>query len=1293
MAKIFKKLGVKKYISILLSAVMILTTLFGAIGTIVASAEDTSLLTLNKVAEAVEGEDNTWDITLSVSGKKAITTTEVVMVIDLSTSMKGDKIKNVRNAAKSAASALLANEVTTVSLVTYGKNYSNEGKYTKDTLNALLTAIDNLTHYENTGTNIHAGLYEARQILESSNADRKYVMLMTDGAPTYAYSIEGISININEYCNTNSNNHFKLVNDYGYREINADGSTVYITKCLNAGSKYEVNGIRYDVLIGIGNRTEWTLYRAIPESERKCEHDYEAPEYAKMSDCIVKATDYEADLIKDSGAEIYGIGVGLTTSTQEILKGFTSGDDYVMYATDSAQSISEAFSTIAGKIRNAAESAVVTDPMGECFNLKGMTVDSVISKSQGDVAYNEETDSLTWNIGTIYEGVPATLTYRIVVDPDMLDSMNEDETYPTNKTTTISYINNKGEQATQEFPIPMAGITKASIKVNSIKVDENGDKVGDISTEYVDSNDTLSNEFVNTTFGTHTVTAKDLTADKLVFKGIEYEGNTTTSNSVDVTTTKVTPTKEVTIKYYEKTKSNVVINYYKDSLEGEFLGTDTESLANMEVGSDITLNANLLGQFRPAGYNTGVVADGSATVVNIDDSLNVVNVVYDTKTQLPYEVNYYKDSIAPSNLIGAPVTGVGEFGTQIPVDVEGKAPEGYKVNGTVSYSEGGNGTITEDADLNVVNVVYEKDAFKYVIKYYKDEIKDQDGYLLATVNGDAVTFGDKILAADVDNTYAKPAGYEAGIVSGDLTISANEADNVITVLYSKKAKVGYIIRYYNGSINEDNKLGEEKNENAIFESEIKLTDEELNAKKPEPKEGYNDGVVDEATSAKIVTADINNNVVNVIYTKAVIGYTIKYYKDTVEDNNLIGDPVYAEATYGEGIDITDAINAKKPDFGYKDGEIQAGSATVVSENLEDNVVIVLYEKDSFKYTVNYFLIDNEEAFLTVEDKAEFESDIPYVTKASDLGEDYKETLEGYEAEGVAELDAEGNGKVTYNPDKNIVNVTFDLADVEYTINYFKQVLNTETKELEVESIETLTGMAMNKATVNYETVDNVILRRSARVTSINVDVDKNMPERGYTNQVLVEGPDKLGVNKVDNEINITYQLGKFDVTVEYYFDNVLDEELTETNPEYYGLEVNSYEDKIKDGYEFSSVEGLGLGVSDNVEDNVIKVYYTIKEVPTEKPTNPQPTTEVAADEDVVTKPAPTEDIGEIAADEDFVDIGEVAAEEAIVDVGDVAADTTQTGDNNRTRMIYFMAIMLFAGALVVITSKKSSKED
>ncbi len=1289
MAKIFKKLKVKKYISILISAVMILTTLFGAIGTIVASAEDTSLLTLNKVAEAVEGEDNTWDITLSVSGKKAITTTEVVMVIDLSTSMSGDRIKNVRNAAKSAASALLANEVTTVSLVTYGKNYSNKGTYTKDTLNALLTAIDNLTINSNTGTNIHAGLYEARQILEASDADRKYVMLMTDGEPTYAYGIKSISLDINNYCRAGNSNHFST--SYARRYIDVYNNVRQYITYLNNVTEYEITEIVYDndVIMGSGNSSTYELYRAIPESDRICEHEHEAPEYANIKNVIVKATDYEANLIKDSGAEIYGIGVGLTTSTQEILEGFTSGNDYVMYATDSAQSISEAFSTIAGKIRNAAESAVVTDPMGECFNLKGMTVDSVISKSQGDVAYNEETDSLTWNIGTIYEGVPATLTYRIVVDPDMLDLMNEDETYPTNKTTTISYINNKGEQATQEFPIPMAGITKASIKVNSIKVDENGNKVGDISTEYVDSNDTLSNEFVNTTFGTHTVTAKDLTADKLVFKGIEYEGNTTTNNSVDVTTTKVTPTKEVTIKYYEKTKSNVVINYYKDSLEGEFLGTDTTSLVNMEVGSDITLNANLLGQFRPAGYNTGVVADGSATVVNIDDSLNVVNVVYATKTQLPYEVNYYKDSIAPSNLIGAPTTGVGEFGTQIPVDVEGKAPEGYKVNGTVSYSEGGNGTITEDANLNVVNVVYEKDAFKYVIKYYKDEIKDEDGYLLDTVNKDAVTFGEKILASSVDNNHAKPDGYEAGIVSGDLTISANEADNVITVLYSNKAKVGYIIRYYDGSIDENNKLGEVENKDAIFESEIKLTDEELNAKKPTPTKAYNDGVVDEATSAKIVTANISDNVVNVIYTKAVIGYTIKYYKDTLDDNNLIDKPVFAEATYGEEIDITDAINAKKPDFGYKDGEIQAGSATVVSENLEDNVVIVLYEKDNFKYTVNYFLIDNEEAFLTVEDNAEFESDIPYVTKASDLGDDYKETLEGYEAEGVVELDAEGKGKVTYNPDKNIVNVTFDLADVEYTINYFKQVLNTETKEVEVESIETLTGMAMNKATVNYETVDNVILRRSARVTSINVDVDKNMPEKGYTNEVLVEGPDKLGANKDDNEINITYQLGKYDVTVEYYFDNVLDEELTETNPEYFGVEVNSYEDKIKEGYEFSSVEGLGLVVSDNVEDNVIKVYYTIKEVPTETPTqtptNPQPTTEVAADEDVVTKPAPieapTEDVGEIAADEDFVDVGEVAA------------DTTQTGDNNRTRMVYCMAIMLFAGALVVVTSKKSSKED
>ena len=71
---------------------------------------------------------------------------------------------------------------------------------------------------------------------------------------------------------------------------------------------------------------------------------------------------------------------------------------------------------------------------------------------------------------------------------------------------------------------------------------------------------------------------------------------------------------------------------------------------------------------------------------------------------------------------------------------------------------------------------------------------------------------------------------------------------------------------------------------------------------------------------------------------------------------------------------------------------------------------------------------------------------------------------------------------------------------------------------------------------------------------------------------------------------------------EYYYNNVIDTTKTETQYAEIGAVINTYIDKVADGYELDTekgtdgVEGLPLTVSENVSENVIKVYY--KSIPT-----------------------------------------------------------------------------------------------
>lgn len=93
-------------------------------------------------------------------------------------------------------------------------------------------------------------------------------------------------------------------------------------------------------------------------------------------------------------------------------------------------------------------------------------------------------------------------------------------------------------------------------------------------------------------------------------------------------------------------------------------------------------------------------------------------------------------------------------------------------------------------------------------------------------------------------------------------------------------------------------------------------------------------------------------------------------------------------------------------------------------------------------------------------------------------------------------------------------------------------------------------------------------------------------------KTIILGWTRLNLNSVILESELEINYNNLEYKVEYYFDGELDEEMsviTDRNSK--GKVIDSYEEKVKEGYRLDKVENLPLTITENQEENVIKVYY------------------------------------------------------------------------------------------------------
>ena len=389
----------------------------GGTGTVSYDVDGTEV-TLSKTAQAVEGMENTYDITLSVrtSTSTSLKTNAgaVVLVIDRSNSMKycadcggngshardcGHYNRNNNNvttaqnrmtAAKGAAAEFLASYAGTnpaadrqLCIVTFGTDADVEmswhnvaggsGSNDYDTAAAEISGINIRSNTQLGGTNLELGLYTAlNQLNTVSDYGSRSVITLTDGIPTYRMGRNGGTA--------------------------GDGSN---------GSSQNNNAAK--------NR---------------------------------------ADAIKNTGADLYtvcfGVADDVTYSGGPTVGNFlrdSIASSGCAYNADNSDELYAAFRAITESITSglSGKGWTATDPMTPYIDVTGGTGNS----------FYKDGSHYTWelsDVSTETEGNTTyyiyTYTYRVTFDPQF-EGFVEGEYYPTNEET---YLNIDGEQ--YAFPVP-----------------------------------------------------------------------------------------------------------------------------------------------------------------------------------------------------------------------------------------------------------------------------------------------------------------------------------------------------------------------------------------------------------------------------------------------------------------------------------------------------------------------------------------------------------------------------------------------------------------------------------------------------------------------------------------------------------------------------------------------------------------------------------------------------------------------------------------------------------------------
>ena len=589
---------------------------------------------------------------------------------------------------------------------------------------------------------------------------------------------------------------------------------------------------------------------------------------------------------------------------------------------------------------------------------------------------------------------------------------------------------------------------------------------------------------------------------------------------------------------------------------------------------------------------TGYKLDTATTPIVIGVNENVVKVYYvtdETQTkELSYTVEYYKDGVLDITdevkinvqLLEPNVLVVNKENINMVDKYDGYTlvntyPENipdtinsgdvikvhYEIRNDLSYivnyvEEGTNVSIadTKFVDNQTFNDVVIETAID--IKGY-NKLEEEKSITISTKENEIIFYytkvndleytvkyleegTEKVLAEDkiVENrTYLEEITEDAIDIEGYTKVNPSETiiidvnKNEIIFYYKKVQGLTYIVKYLEKDTNET-LIDDKVVEGNNFKDEISETSVNI------------DGYIAEEPTSQTIVIGMNENVITFYYTKrADLEYTIKYInKDTNEE--------IKESVVKDNQVFNSTVTEVAPNItGYN----SINNEETITITTGENEIIFYYEKlQGLVYTVKYLEKDTEVALANekVVDKNEFEDIV--TENAIDIA--------GYKAEEPK------TQSIVIGIEENTITFYYTKrTDLEYRVEYYYDEVLDESK---TEYIDNQT----------YQTV---------------IDTYNDKLIEGYKFDKVENIPLTIGVS--DNVIKVYYVRDEFEYRVEYYYNNILDESNTVTGKAKYKEVIDTYEEKVKNEYDFAKVENLPLEISAKPESNVIRVYYELKD--------------------------------------------------------------------------------------------------
>ena len=482
-------------------------------------------------------------------------------------------------------------------------------------------------------------------------------------------------------------------------------------------------------------------------------------------------------------------------------------------------------------------------------------------------------------------------------------------------------------------------------------------------------------------------------------------------------------------------------------------------------------------------------------------------------------------------------------------------------NGTITFNEDGTFTYTpnngfsgEDTFryktvLTVDGRTYEKEAtvtitvvpkYTQTIKYvFENDTKAAEDNVQTVVKGNSTTAV----------TSPSIPGYKPSIEVVEATQLTG--DKEITVKYVRDDEqtkdVTYTVEYYKDNVKDDTKT--QSYTNPIW---VNATEQQVKLSEINTTDKFGAGYKFEKTDPATIPSTIaDKGVIKVYYVADTFDYSVKYVIEGT-DTELV--PGYTKlATFA-----TEVGADKKNIEGYT--VLNADEKLTIGADSDSNVLVIKYRANTYGYSVEYYYDGVKDESATLNKLAQFN------TKVNTY--DPKEKP-GYKFEKPENLPL----TITTDASKNVIKVYYvkdasQTKNITYTVKYFKDGVEVtadeqkETKPIWVNDTKAPVEKSAINTTDKYE--------------GFSFDAD--------TTGVI---PDTIGN---DGVIRVYYVSNEYAYTVEYYYDDVIDNSKTDTFTAKYNTQVSTYADKKEQGYKFERATAP-ITITTDASKNVIRVYY------------------------------------------------------------------------------------------------------